>query len=696
MTTAPLNYYRTLPTFFIAILFSAASLFSYEAIKKHELTVKGEAEYAQGNYNDAIELFEAAMEAGEIRGEPYFYIGSIWELRRDYDKALGFFEMAIELELQEEFLEAALWKLVVLQRNKREYGAVLEHLDALEELGIKHPNLDKFREEAMLKMDPDKTRARELLAEAKRLKSSWEEERPHHDFWDYRRNGEVLDEYFLLHKKAIYLDEELFTLNWTLAAYYEKAGQWGKASLIYRKIENKINQTTPVDKDNLSLVYYKIGVTEKKEGHFSASTFYLKKSRKLILENPETTPNGEISENRKKILFAIDVNLSQSYLALYDYPNSLNHALEAASAESSEAIKIGSIVACLVFKLAPHGELQDEREKVDCEKLAEGLKAQSGAAEVNPGALMVIHFFLATHDWQNDWKGPANGESPENGGLEAERREMERLMVEYRKLLFPARYRGAGSGSIRFDQERDICEGRYPPEIFDNWECPPYWLRRAFILPAQFFYETSRSAELFQTLLFYPYSLKNHENYFRYLAWAARMENQSQVALAAYANIKDRTHEEEVWYLLLLAQSGEWHRLDQETFYYIKKNPKMERDVLMMFLSHPQMKGVPLFRLSDRLRSKVNNLKEELEKEAEREEKREEEQEERRKKNGADEVSSGEPPDQESLDLEASDVEASDVEAPGVAAPDMEKGVDETPGSPSSPLPTASPSKEEM
>ncbi len=613
---------------FFAVLFYlavSAELLSYEAIQKHEFTVKGEAEYAQGNYNEAIKYFEAAMEGGETRGEPYFFIGSIWELRREYEKAVFYFENALMYELQDEFREAALWKLVLLQRNRHEYEAVLEYLDALEELGVTHPNLAKFREEALKKMDPDKSKARELLGEARRLKTDWEKLHLHQDFWDYRNNKTTLDEYLSLHQRAIYLDEDLDAMNWTLAGYYEKVGLWGKASVVYKKIESRLNSDNSKDQERLSLVYYKIGVAEKKEGHFSAAAYYLKKSRESLVQSSASLATDESKERHEKMLYSLDVNLAQSYLALHEFQNAQEHSLLAIEKEGREGLAFGAMVYCLASYAeadeTPVGKTDTgQTAKVDCEALAKSMRQAMKIAEQNPGALLVIRYFVAASDWKTMRPAfaaaEAEAETPQN---DQDDKEIDRIAAEYRRVLFPPRFRNSGLASIRFDLKNDLCEGNYPQEIFESWECPPYWLRKSFDLAAGFFYEASRSHDLYLLVRFYPESMHGDQGA-RYLAWAARVESQYQTALSAYAEIENRDPEEESWYLLLLARYSRWQELEQETVAYLRAYPEQEEAIFKMFLSHPEMKGIPLYRFSDRFKTRLKRFEEEMEEKKKQEE----------------------------------------------------------------------------
>ena len=87
-------------TFFVIL--SLINIFGVSK-NKGKFTTLGEKAYAQAKYDLAYDYFQKAIEAEELGGEAYFFIGNILELKRNYNESISYFISSVEKELDVEY-----------------------------------------------------------------------------------------------------------------------------------------------------------------------------------------------------------------------------------------------------------------------------------------------------------------------------------------------------------------------------------------------------------------------------------------------------------------------------------------------------------------------------------------------------------------------------------------------------------------
>lgn len=280
---------------------------------KSSYTSLGEDAYSRASYDKALEYFELAIENGDTSGLPYFYSGAIHDMRKNYARSAVYYEQAVNRSLNSKYRKVALWKLVVYYDSIHNYEAALPHVDSLEKMGVRHKTLEQVRERAEIAMTPEKKEARELIAQAK------EEEKMMAGREDYLQIAK-------LYRKAGTLDPDLKGAKERAALFFERAEVSDTAEEIYLELWESEEHPRHA---------YKLGMLERKKGNYSLSLDYLGKA----LEKSE----------EKKLEYYIRVNAAQSHFALRNYESAYSHAVaaEKISAKEDFSSRTASWVACL-------------------------------------------------------------------------------------------------------------------------------------------------------------------------------------------------------------------------------------------------------------------------------------------------------------------------------------------------------------
>lgn len=288
--------------FILNILIFSSSLYA-----KHKYTYMGENAYAKGNYDYAFTLFQKAIDAGEIRGEPWFFMGSIKDANREYASSIPYFEKAVTRPLKRDYKIAALWKIVLYYKSVHQHEKTIEYAKQLNNIGIYHSSLKKIIENAQKNINPDIARSREYLEKAieedKKIKDI--------DIIDFSKFKSEIEYIINNYHKAIELNPNYFSYSWRIGYYQEKLERWNDAYKTYKEISMK--------SDSLR-VQYKLGVIQKHRKNFIQSLEHL---RRVVLES---------KEDQKRLKYYAHLNLAQAYFA--------NGNNESAKIHSATSIKL--------------------------------------------------------------------------------------------------------------------------------------------------------------------------------------------------------------------------------------------------------------------------------------------------------------------------------------------------------------------
>lgn len=559
--------------FFFVFCFPAihADQFTYLKIEKLKETTEGEKLYAQGKYDDAIRLFKEAISKGETRGEPYYYIGTIYELRHHYEESIPYFENALKNELQDEFREATLWKLILLNRQRKNYADTLTYIDALEDMGINHPNLKKFREEAENNLSPEKIKAHEIVKEARKIIFDWQDKHKDEEFWSAAGNESNQQDVLSKYRDAVSLDPQLSSLYWDIVSFYEKTGDTENALKTYDII---------IEEKKSADAAYRAGVLEKKNGNFEKSRNYFKKALDHL--------DGQ--KEKEKLKYYLLVNLSEVLYALKEYDEGLKYSEEITRVSKNKAkFKIDDVLLCLHIAGTQNAKLLKHtcRQKINRKDLND--------VDIRLAALYYfmegeVYASLASEERANQEKSQENNEkqlhSYEKKGSNA-----------YLHAFIPPSLRNAPLKTIRFKDA---------PEKYEDstWSFVPFWCLVKLNTVLDFLNKAESYHELYLVLslydkylnpdhsgekLFIGGSTGGSSNYYSYLSNSAFHLNLEHQAKNAFLKIPARSLEQEKNLLTIMFRHKQWGNIQNEVLSYTENLRESDADQIRTFLNENKL-----------------------------------------------------------------------------------------------------------
>jgi tetratricopeptide (TPR) repeat protein len=567
----------------------------YHKVNKLKETTEGEKLYSQGKYDDAIAMFNEAIKKGETRGEPHYYIGSIHESRHQYEEAIPFFQEAVKHDLLREFREATLWKLIILLRKQKSYAEMIAYIDLLEEFGVKHENLNKFREEAEVNLSPEKIKARQLIKDAKKLTSDWETNHKDEDFWTVKGNDDLRNDVLEKYTEAVSLDESLVNMYREIAGYYEKMANTQKAVQIYEKI---------IARNQDPQAYYKIGLIARKSGDFEKARNYFTEALKNLDEN-----NG--------IKYYLLVNLSQVLYALADYENGIRYAREAKEGKKDEDTLYDNILYCL--HMSRNKGISESPQKPDDNKTqpedAKSVPLKNRNIQTSELKRQCESFvdkkdlakkdvrFITLYRYMLGEVHVALLKSTSVDYKSATQNAVE----NYFRALIPQALRDAPLKELHAGETLESYEE-------SRWAPLPLWCLVRLDHVAAFFKDVHADRELYITLIVYKKYLKdkNRDIYNENLAAVASRLELHEQSLDAYRQIKDRNFEQEKGMLKTYLHMSANENFQEEISHYLRlhfETKEQIREQIKNFLStDPDAIKVIEKTPHDKLTDEIKNL----------------------------------------------------------------------------------------
>ena len=281
--------------------------------EKNTHTDRGEKSFAAANYADAMKHFKNAIKAGENRGEPYFFIGTILENRRNYSKSIPFFMQSVKRYMKDEYKKAALWKLVLYFNKVKDYSNVIKYVQKLNKAGVYYKQLKKIKAEARSWLTPARKEAREIIAKVNQLAieidlTNNESKPAGNSYWF--SNKEKIEKIVNSYYRAATVDQAFAGNLLRAARLSEKIKDYQVSERIYRKLTSS-NQN--------GLLLYKLAVSQKKLGNFQSAISNFKKALEKL----------KASNKQLLIKFYIYTSLAQCNYALEQLKNARIYALKA-------------------------------------------------------------------------------------------------------------------------------------------------------------------------------------------------------------------------------------------------------------------------------------------------------------------------------------------------------------------------------
>ena len=550
----------------------------YRKVFKLKETIEGEKLYSQGRYDEAISMFNEALNKGETRGEPDFYIGSIYESRKQYEKSIPYFQNAVKRELLPEFREATLWKLIILLQKQENYSEMIQYIDQIEDLGIKHENLKKFREEAEVNLSPEKIKARGLMKEAKKIISDWESGNRNENFWSADGNEDEKKSVLEKYTEAVNLDEALFSMYWDIADHYEKMGNQKKASLIYEKITAKNNDPK---------AYYKIGMILRKNGEFpSARDNYLNAVKYLDENNP--------------IKYFLYINLSQVLYAMDDFENGIQFSKKASEIPENSDLLYDNLIYCLhlsgnLVNLENQDRSANSREKSgngflssELNRKCTSLVFKKDLEQKDVRFVTLYNYMLGEVEYSLFRKN-----------MQGNEKRKKNIVENYSRALIPPKLREVSLKGLKIKDD---------PEAYEEtrWAVLPLWVLAKIDHLLPFFKEMRATRESYLTLLIYKkyFVNKNTILYYENLAEIAYRLELYDVSMAAYQQLHNRNFDQEKGYIRTLLHTSEPIFFQKEVAEYLHLHPKEKNQMKYFLAADPEVQKIP----HDKLTIEMKNL----------------------------------------------------------------------------------------
>jgi len=543
---------QKIPFFLCVSLFAYTTIFSqqyvYKKISKLKETTEGEKLYSQGKYDEAIKSFMDAINKGETRGEPQYYVGTIHEQRRQYEESIPYFEEAVRHELQPEFKEATVWKLILLHRKLKNYSEMLSYIDMLEDMGIKHPNLAKFRKESEENLSTDKIEARALIKNARKIVSDWEKQNPEADFWSENGGGNIRKDVINKYLEAVSMDNSLSNLYWDIAAYYEKLSEFESAGAIYQKI---------VDLKSSAEAYYKLGIIHKRNGKFT--------------EARDNFINGLKNLKNEKIKYYLLINLSQVLYALMDSENGIRDTNEAIL-ESSKDNKTEKLMDQILYCL----HISDSKKISEIQNKCITVASRNDLLKKD--VRLISLYYLMEAETHRTLAG-----KKENNSSEAKI-----AIHNYSRSLIPPNLRNAVLNKIRIHPD---------PESYneDSWAILPYWciVRIHHVLP--FLKSSGAYRELYLILHIYKKILleTDKENYYALLGTSAYEMSLFPEAQSAFSLVTSKNIDIEMTFVKSMLKQDQWEAAQDEILSYVDQNSTGQNPIKDFLKKDPDMRKFP-------------------------------------------------------------------------------------------------------
>ena len=223
-----------------------------------------EKEYAKAKYDNALKLFQRAIEKGDETGAPPFFIGLILETKREYRESIPYYIEAVSRPLEKQYKKAALWKIILYFRQTGNYAQLLEYSDVLKKLVGPNRRLEEIIENAELNATPIHQEARKILKEVSELEAGLLPDKQRPSFW--QDHADQIEDAARLYENLSGLHERYQNFAWKAANYYENLEIFEDAVRVYRWITNIADS----QKAN-----YKIGVLLKKQKKYTDAEEYL-------------------------------------------------------------------------------------------------------------------------------------------------------------------------------------------------------------------------------------------------------------------------------------------------------------------------------------------------------------------------------------------------------------------------------------
>ena len=538
-----------------------------------------EVEYAKANYNEAYSLFKKAIQNGDTRGEPGFFLGLIVETKRKYRESVEYFKDALQRPLPKKYKKVALWKVILYLKQTRNYPETLDYAQQLKEIIGENRKLNEIIEEAELNVSPVYIEGQKILSEAIALESKFLKDKNDPNFWEKHQTKiiEVANIYEILSN----MDERYRKYLWKSAYYHEHTYQFDNALRNYQSI-------LEFEPENIRATY-KIGVIYKKQMEYRKAEVYLKEVYK--------------KENSKPILnFYTAINLSQIYYFLRNFSLSNKFAKSALGKRyrkyrNRSQKNLLSLLLCNTN--APMKVILGETDAKKLKRLINVNKTCSYLSNrwqkltdiVTQKAKIEYILSRLLYAKQNhlnylvSQKTEYFKEAEENYILTFLSEEIDPVVEE--RVVIDETNSSSLKDVVDTTDEKPIeliSHIVYEEELQD-------WPFAELGTLSSFLYQKRLYSPLYNILFRYDYILESEDQFHRWLADSSFQEEKYLTSTKAYLKIKDRSLSEEKKLLLGYSFLERWHDLGLEINSYLNGDKEDKAELISFIRSEPDLEA---------------------------------------------------------------------------------------------------------
>lgn len=265
--------------------------------------------YAQKQFQKAIKLFTEYAKENPSDGEPFMFMGYIYESQKDFPSSMAMFRRAVELNLNPKQKKTSLLKIILFYHYHQSWDVVAHYSNRFLKLDPDNREISKMRDRAyankghdpgtlsLVKPDEQKTKQKKSSEENEKHLAEEKEQREKEKEREREREREKEIERekieSLSEKRNSQNSEEK---NWELSLKYFKLEDYQKADKIMQELLNQ----SPNNKNYL----YKAGIAKLRLGEYEKAIKYFEASKKLT------------KEKDKMLLYYLNLNQGQAYQKL--------------------------------------------------------------------------------------------------------------------------------------------------------------------------------------------------------------------------------------------------------------------------------------------------------------------------------------------------------------------------------------------
>ncbi len=238
--------------------------------------------YAQKQFQKAIKLFTEYSKENPSDGEPYMFMGYIYESQKDFPRSMIMFRRAVELNLNPKQRKTSYLKIILFYNYHQGWDIVAHYSNKLLRLDPDNKEVARMRDRAygnkghdpgnmsIARLEDTKPKQKKNSEETdSKLKENKEKEREREKESEKEREKSQLASEKPIRKTS----EEK---NWELSLKYFKLEDYPKA--------DKIMQELLVQSPNNKNYLYKAGIAKLRLGEYEKALKYFEASKKLATE----------------------------------------------------------------------------------------------------------------------------------------------------------------------------------------------------------------------------------------------------------------------------------------------------------------------------------------------------------------------------------------------------------------------------